>query len=72
MITHARSDVLDSDGNSAFGLYTPFMVVDRAGLSNHRNNDFQGELVDQSDNWKRPIRETSNVVALDSLFHGTF
>ena len=51
LITAPRSDVLDSDGNSAFGLYTPFMVVDRAGSSNHRNDDFQGELVDQSDNW---------------------
>jgi hypothetical protein len=56
LITPPRSDVLDSDRNSAFGLYTPFMVVDQAGLSNHRNDDFQGELVDQSDNWNGRLK----------------
>jgi hypothetical protein len=71
LITPPRSDVLDSDGNSAFGLYTPFMVVDRAGSSNHRNDDFQGELVDQSDNQNDRF-ENFQRVRIGSAFHGTF
>ena len=71
LITPPRSDVLDSDGNSAFGLYTPFMEVDRAGLSNHRNDDFQGELVDQSDNQNDRF-ENFQRVRIGSAFHGTF
>jgi hypothetical protein len=50
MITPPWSDVGDTGESSAFGRYT-FMVVDRAGLSNHMNDDFRGRLMDQGPNW---------------------
>lgn len=52
LITTLRSDVGDTDGNSAFRFYTPFQAVDRAGSLNHRNDDFKGVLIGyQENNW---------------------
>src|ERR1700722_13181596 len=66
------SGVGDSDGNSAFRFYTPFQAVDRAGSLNHRNDDFQGELMaHQEDNWDDRF-ENFQRVRIGSAFHGTF
>jgi len=62
MITPPWSGVGDTDGNSAFGLYIPFMVVDRAGSSNHKNDDFQDELMaHQEDNWDDRFKDFQRV-----------
>jgi hypothetical protein len=48
------------------------MVVDRAGSPNHRNDDFQGELMaHQEDNWDDRFEDFQRV-RIGSAFHGTF
>jgi hypothetical protein len=47
---HPPSEVETKD--SAFAAYPPFQIVDQTRPLNHKNDDFQGELMGlQEENW---------------------
>jgi transposase InsO family protein len=75
LITPPWSEVGDFDKNSAFGPYVPFPVGDRAGPSNHKNDDLQAEFSklqdDQNVSQSDPF-EYFQRVRIGSAFHGTF